>query len=79
MSGQSIWLGAVRARAHRPSKCRVWARLRADVSDYKLMAEMEMRDAERIIGRFPPARGAAVYAVPDERTADDQVMAAVDV
>jgi fatty-acyl-CoA synthase len=33
---------------------------------------------ERILTRFPPARGAAVYAVPDERTADDQVMAAVE-
>jgi fatty-acyl-CoA synthase len=33
---------------------------------------------ERILGRFPPVRGAAVYAVPDERTADDQVMAALE-
>ena len=33
---------------------------------------------ERIVGRFPPARGVAVYAVPDERTADDQVMAAIE-
>jgi fatty-acyl-CoA synthase len=33
---------------------------------------------ERILGRFPPVRGTAVYAVPDERTADDQVMAAVE-
>jgi len=33
---------------------------------------------ERILGRYPPVRGAAVYAVPDERTADDQVMAAFE-
>ena len=33
---------------------------------------------ERILGRFPPVRGAAVYAVPDERTADDQVMVAFE-
>ncbi len=33
---------------------------------------------ERILGRFAPARGVAVYAVPDERTADDQVMAALE-
>ena len=33
---------------------------------------------ERILGRFPPVRGTAVYAVPDERTADDQVMAAFE-
>lgn len=33
---------------------------------------------ERILGRFEPVRGTAVYAVPDERTADDQVMAAFE-
>jgi len=33
---------------------------------------------ERILARFGPVRGAAVYAVPDERTADDQVMAALE-
>lgn len=33
---------------------------------------------ERILGRYPPARAVAVYAVPDERTADDQVMAAIE-
>lgn len=33
---------------------------------------------ERILGRFPPVRGTAVYAVPDERTADDQVMVAFE-
>ena len=33
---------------------------------------------ERILGRFEPVRGAAVYAVPDERTADDQVMVAFE-
>ncbi|MGZ4716231.1 MAG: AMP-binding protein [Acidimicrobiales bacterium] len=33
---------------------------------------------ERILARFPPVRGAAVYAVPDERTADDQVMVALE-
>jgi fatty-acyl-CoA synthase len=33
---------------------------------------------ERIISRFPAAQGVAVYAVPDERTADDQVMAALE-
>ena len=33
---------------------------------------------ERILGRFPGAAGVAVYGVPDERTADDQVMAAVE-
>ena len=33
---------------------------------------------ERILGRFEPVRGSAVYAVPDERTADDQVMAALE-
>jgi fatty-acyl-CoA synthase len=33
---------------------------------------------ERILGRYGPARGAAVYAVPDERTADDQVMVAFE-
>ncbi len=33
---------------------------------------------ERILGRFPGAVGVAVYAVPDERTADDQVMAALE-
>jgi fatty-acyl-CoA synthase len=33
---------------------------------------------ERILGRFPGASGVAVYAVPDERTADDQVMATLE-
>ena len=33
---------------------------------------------ERILARFPGARGAVVFAVPDERTADDQVMAAIE-
>ena len=33
---------------------------------------------ERILGRFPDASGVAVYPVPDERTADDQVMAALE-
>jgi fatty-acyl-CoA synthase len=33
---------------------------------------------ERILGRYPPVRAAAVYAVPDERTADDQVMVAFE-
>ena len=33
---------------------------------------------ERILARYPPARAVAVYAVPDERTADDQVMAALE-
>jgi fatty-acyl-CoA synthase len=33
---------------------------------------------ERIVARFPSARGAVVFAVPDERTADDQVMAALE-
>jgi fatty-acyl-CoA synthase len=33
---------------------------------------------ERILARFPGANGVAVYAVPDERTADDQVMAAIE-
>lgn len=33
---------------------------------------------ERILGRFPGASGVVVYAVPDERTADDQVMAAIE-
>jgi fatty-acyl-CoA synthase len=33
---------------------------------------------ERIMGRFPGARGVAVYPVPDERTADDQVMLALE-
>jgi fatty-acyl-CoA synthase len=33
---------------------------------------------ERIIGRFPDLAAVAVYAVPDERTADDQVMAALE-
>ena len=31
---------------------------------------------ERIVGRFPGASGVAVYPVPDERTADDQIMLA---
>jgi fatty-acyl-CoA synthase len=33
---------------------------------------------ERILARYPDARAVAVFAVPDERTADDQVMAAVE-
>jgi fatty-acyl-CoA synthase len=33
---------------------------------------------ERIMARFPGANGVAVYPVPDERTADDQVMLAVE-
>ena len=33
---------------------------------------------ERIVARFPAASGVAVYAVPDERTADDQVMLALE-
>lgn len=33
---------------------------------------------ERILARFPAASGVAVYPVPDERTADDQVMAAIE-
>ncbi len=33
---------------------------------------------ERILARFPGASGVAVYPVPDERTADDQVMAALE-
>jgi fatty-acyl-CoA synthase len=33
---------------------------------------------ERILARHPDVHGVAVYAVPDERTADDQVMAAVE-
>jgi fatty-acyl-CoA synthase len=33
---------------------------------------------ERILGRYPAARAAAVYPVPDERTADDQVMVALE-
>jgi fatty-acyl-CoA synthase len=33
---------------------------------------------ERIVGRFPGASGVAVYPVPDERTADDQVMLAIE-
>ena len=33
---------------------------------------------ERILVRYPPAAAVAVYAVPDERTADDQVMAAIE-
>ncbi len=33
---------------------------------------------ERILGRFPGASGVAVFAVPDSRTADDQVMAALE-
>jgi fatty-acyl-CoA synthase len=33
---------------------------------------------ERILARFPGANGVAVYPVPDERTADDQVMAALE-
>ena len=33
---------------------------------------------ERIVGRFPGANGVAVYPVPDERTADDQIMLALE-
>jgi fatty-acyl-CoA synthase len=33
---------------------------------------------ERILARFPGASGVAVYPVPDARTADDQVMAALE-
>jgi fatty-acyl-CoA synthase len=33
---------------------------------------------ERILERFPGVSGVAVYPVPDERTADDQVMAALE-
>jgi fatty-acyl-CoA synthase len=33
---------------------------------------------ERILGRFPGVRGVAVYGVPDERNAEDQVMAAIE-
>lgn len=33
---------------------------------------------ERILGRHPDVLGVAVFAVPDERTADDQVMAALE-
>lgn len=33
---------------------------------------------ERILTRFPNARGVAVYGVPDTRNADDQVMAALE-
>jgi fatty-acyl-CoA synthase len=33
---------------------------------------------ERVLGRFPGVRGVAVFPVPDERTADDQVMAAIE-
>lgn len=33
---------------------------------------------ERIVARFPGTSGVAAYAVPDERTADDQVMVAVE-
>jgi fatty-acyl-CoA synthase len=33
---------------------------------------------ERILERMPGVNGVAVYPVPDERTADDQVMAAVE-
>jgi fatty-acyl-CoA synthase len=33
---------------------------------------------ERVLSRFPPARAVAVFAVPDERTADDQVMATIE-
>ena len=33
---------------------------------------------ERILGRFPDLAAVAVYAVPDERTADDQVMASLE-
>lgn len=33
---------------------------------------------ERVLVRFPGAAAVAVYGVPDERTADDQVMAAIE-
>jgi len=33
---------------------------------------------ERILARLPGASGVAVFPVPDERTADDQVMAAIE-
>ena len=33
---------------------------------------------ERILNRYPNARGVAVYGVPDTRNADDQVMAALE-
>jgi fatty-acyl-CoA synthase len=33
---------------------------------------------ERILARFPGANGVAVYPVPDARTADDQVMATIE-
>ena len=33
---------------------------------------------ERILARHPKLSGVAVYPVPDERTADDQVMAALE-
>lgn len=33
---------------------------------------------ERIVARFPAVSGVAVYPVPDERTADDQVMLALE-
>jgi fatty-acyl-CoA synthase len=34
---------------------------------------------ERILARYPGAQGVAVVAVPDTRTADDQVLAAIEV
>lgn len=33
---------------------------------------------EQILGRFPAAAAVAVYGIPDERTADDQVMASIE-
>jgi fatty-acyl-CoA synthase len=33
---------------------------------------------ERLLGRFEPVTGVAVFGVPDERTVDDQVMAVVE-
>ncbi len=33
---------------------------------------------ERLFGRFQPATGVSVFGVPDERTADDQVMAVLE-
>ncbi len=33
---------------------------------------------ERLFGRFAPATGVSVFAVPDERTVDDQVMAVLE-
>jgi acyl-CoA synthetase (AMP-forming)/AMP-acid ligase II len=46
--------------------------LRVDSENFAVAA------VERILARFEPARAVAVFAVPDERTADDQVMAAYE-